>query len=176
MKPMPCRLLAVLALGTVVQCSEGPTGITGSENLMVGRMAGVPYEGDASALVVRQAPGPPGVPDTVLIFAARPRNASFNVDEYFVARAALDGAPSPGTLEVEVEMTHLLGGDVKIGGYIGTGSLEITAFSAVDSVIRGTLHFTATNGDANRPGRYGATVTFSDGVFRARLGLSRRGL
>lgn len=175
MKSTTRRLLAVLALGTVVQCSDGPTGISGSEHLMLGRMAGIPYEGDASATVIRQVPAPPAAPDTLLIFGARPRNAGFNVDEFFVARVALDGAPNPGRYEVAVEMTHLLGGDVKVGGYNGTGTLGITAFSALDSVVHGTLRFTAANADANRPGRYGATVTFTDGVFRARLRLSQRG-
>jgi hypothetical protein len=176
MSSMARRLLAVLALGTVVQCSDEATGITGSADLMVGRMAGIPYEGDASATLVRQMAPAAAAPDTLFIFAARPRNAGFNVDEAVIVRVALDGALAPGRREVAVEVIHLLGGDVRVGGYNGTGTLEITAFSGVDSLVHGRLEFTAADASANRPGRYGASVAFTDGVFRARLRLSQRGL
>lgn len=176
MNSMVPRLLAVLSLCTVVQCSDGPTGITGPADLMLGWMAGIPYEGDASATLVRQVAPATAAPDTLFIFAARPRNAGFNVDEAVVVRVALDSALAPGRRDVAVEVIHLLGGDVRVGGYNGTGTLEITAFSRVDSLVHGRLEFTAANADANRPGRYGASVAFTDGVFRARLRLSQRGL
>jgi hypothetical protein len=124
-----------------------------------GRWATVDWVGDVTARYIDY----PDVPDTLLIFATRPKGAPLGPSETLEIRVAWTGGESYSLANGVVRLEELVGGDVLSATYKSTsGTLTLISYQ-VGGFIQGSFNFTASSPDANRS--YGETATFSNGHF-----------
>jgi hypothetical protein len=147
--------LAALCVASAIACSD----TTAPEShAMTGILEGTAFHSQSSAMILTGS-----VADTLYVLGVRSE-----LEEHVLLRIPYTQRGLVSGVGASALITHLLGGDVRVGEYTGTGTLTIDYYSEADSEIAGTFEFNTAATFGSHP-RYGSTANFRSGRFRAKF-------